>query len=418
MASSAAPVSPADAQGDRSRTDLINRVVRALDFARAATEPVLNDPRVSTMGLPQEKFVAETALLLYCVAPIAPLDPRIARAIDDLAQAILPHARSDENRGAICLDPGHALDHAFAHILLGSIGYRDAAMDALLAESLTFEAAPERLPHRLLEQSWLRNICQRTAGVRPDRSLSIDGSMLARPVDALRATRFDHYGFTHAAMYASDFGAEPVAPDPAVTADANAIAALAFALATVDHDLAAEVLMTWPLLRLSWPPAASIAFEWLARTEDQRGFLTGRGFDPSCHDALFGDDRRHYAIVSCYHTIYVMAFLCASMLRFDCPPPGRTVDDPGAWDGIAGIASMARLVALSDRKEIEAIGPLLLTMALRDATEKFDLPGLRAALQFALDHDLTTVLAARQAAALMRRAALLDVHRPTMLVPR
>ena len=264
LASTATPVLPARGQAGWSRADLVRRVVRALDFARDAIGPARHEPRLAEMGLPRERFVAENGA------------PAVLRFPDRAARSPDRDARSDEIRAAICLDPGQALDHAFAHILLGPIGYRDAAMEELLAESLTFEAAPERLPHRLLEQCWLRGLSHRATGVRQEIAIPIEGSILARPVDVPRVTRFDHYGFTHAVMYASDFGAAPSLPDPAGTADANAVTALAFALETVDYDLAAEVLLTWPLLRLAWLPAAGIAFEWLARAEDKRGFLTAR----------------------------------------------------------------------------------------------------------------------------------------------
>lgn len=373
------------------------------------------------MGLQREKFVAETALLLYCAAPIATLDQRIFGTIEEITRDILPLARSDEVRAAICMDPGQALDHAFAHILLGAIGHRDAAMDELLVESLKAEAAPERLPHRLLEQTWLRCLSNRGSGVSRIAAMPFEGTMLARPVDALRATRFDHYGFTHAVMYASDFGAARPSLESIATADASAIASLAYAMNTNDYDLAAEVLLTWPILRLSWPPAAAFAFDWLTRTEDQRGFLTGMSFDSARHDALSGHERLCYAIVSSYHTVYVMALLCASTLRFDRPPPKRPFDVGSVWSGGADpgsdltsqasrTGSMAQLVALRDRRQREAMGPILLTITLREAAEKGDLPGLCAALEIALDYDLTNVLAARQAAGLLRRLELLDAR--------
>jgi hypothetical protein len=412
LASRAVPVLPANGQAGWNRADLVRRVVRQLKFARDATKTVLQEPRLAEMGLPREKFVAETALLLYCVAPIAVMDRRIASSIEEIALDILPLARSDEIRAAICLDPGQALDYAFAHILLGVIGYRDAAMDALLAESLKVEAAPERLPHRLLEQAWLSGLCGRGSSVMQGSVMPWGGTMLARPVDALRATRFDHYGFTHAVMYASDFGAAPPELVSIATADASAVAALAFALKAIDHDLAAEVLLTWPMLRLPWPPAAAFAFDWLTRAEEQRGFLTGISFDSARHDLLSGHEQHCYEIVSCYHTVYVMAFLCAAILRYDRPPPQPDFPADSGWFCTGGQSCdpARQLAELLDRGQREAMGPILLTIALREAVENCQLPSLCAALEIALDFGLTDVLAARQAAALLRRLALLEVE--------
>lgn len=376
------------------------------------------DSRFVGIAFPREKFVAETALLLYTAAPLAATDCALCSEIEDVALTIQPLARSDEVRAAICLDASEALDNACAHILLGAAGYRDDAMNELLSESLKVDTAPERLPHRLLEQAWLRGLFGRSPDDQRSVPIGIEGTMLTRPVDALRASRMDFYGFTHAVMYASDFGASPPSLADVPSAEASAIAALAFSLDTLDYDLAVETLLTWPMLRLPWTPAAALVFDWLARTEELRGFLTGISFDPDVHAALSEDQRDSYVVATCYHAVYVMAFLCASALRWDAPPPkfigghGGLRTDSGRLDGVPwahpDTSAAARLAELPTSEEFDGLAPLLLTSALREAASKGDARALRSCLQFALDQNLTDVLAVGQATTLLRRLSLLD----------
>lgn len=396
----------------RRSGDLIDRIVRTLEFAREAVTAILSDSWSSEFTLPREKFVAETALLLYTIAPVASLHELIRAHVRAIAAKIAPVARSDEVCGAICLDPGQALDHACAHILLTAIGCCHEGVDRLLRASLDVDMAPERLPHRLLEQRWLRTLVNR-GGSPYDASL-IAGSMLARPLDALSSSRYDFYGFTHAVMYASDFGASPPSLTSGAVASANAVTGLAFAVSELDYDLAAELLMTWPMLDIAWPSAAATAFEWLAQTEDVRGFLPGMSFSGSSYATLRGRRRKAHLFATCYHTMYVMGFLCASMLRFDRAPPSPTGDDRKtklltvAEPRLSGDQSAVLIMTLDDREQLEALGPLLITIALRDAARAGDVPALRARLQLALDRDLIDNLAVRQAVDFLRCTPLLE----------
>jgi hypothetical protein len=103
--------------------------------------------------------------------------------------------------------------------------------------------------------------------------------MLGRPLDALGSTRFDVYAFTHAVMYATDLGTRRARlPRRFRDIKADAIAALAYSLDTADHDLTAEVLLTWPMLGLGWNPAATFAFRLLADAEDELGLPALKGY--------------------------------------------------------------------------------------------------------------------------------------------
>jgi Domain of unknown function (DUF6895) len=64
---------------------------------------------------------------------------------------------------------------------------------------------PERLPSEVLEIEWLERVWPCSTPGRRSRALS--ASMLNRSLDVLAGSRLDMYALTHAAMFASDFGA-------------------------------------------------------------------------------------------------------------------------------------------------------------------------------------------------------------------
>jgi hypothetical protein len=324
------------------------------------------------------------------------------------------------------MEPGLAQDHAVAHILLSRLGYPDAAVDRLLAQALAMGAdfGPERVHHRRLEREWLAGMWSvGEAQSRRNRSRKFSRllaeSMLGRPLDALGSSRLDLYAFTHAVMYASDLGRRQVVlPRRSFDIANDAIAALAFSLDGDDYDLTAEVLLTWPMLRLAWSQCATFAFHLLADVQDELGFLPGLGFDRSSHDRLQGARRLRYILSSSYHAIYVMGFLSAAALMPGCAPPASVrpirrrsaggaallslFDDEGSqrrWRGL--------VEELSDRQK-DAVTPLLLAMLLRRAKAKGDLSLIRESLAIALRHDLIDGSAAAQAVALLRRAGVLS----------
>jgi hypothetical protein len=366
--------------------------------------------------------VAETALLLYCVAPIAGLDDRLRERLDTIARLLVPLARHRDVRAAICLEPGLALDHAVGHILLGRLGYAGPEVDRLLAATPATAAGcgPERLPHRRLEQAWLAGLRQE-GSLRPRaESRLVAESMLGRPLDVLGSTRLDVYAFTHAVMYASDLGRRRIAlPRSRAAIAADALAALAFSLDGDDFDLTAELLLTWPMLRLRWSAAGAFAFSLLTAVEDDHGFLPGSTFDRERYQELPHGERRDYVAATCYHTVYVMAFLCAALLRPGCAPPA-TVARAGRRRGAGAI--LLRLADEGDARrprwrdavgmlapvQQDALAPLLLAVLLRRARTRGDLGLIREALAVALAHDLVAAPAPLQAAALLRRSQALE----------
>ena len=419
---------PAKAASSWDRADLVRRVLGALEVANRILRE-LDEPGAPNtenahgakgdLARLREKIVSETALLLHCVAPVRSVDERIDERVAELAHLLAPHASSHEVRAAICLDPGLALDHAVAHILLSRLGHVDREVDHLLSEaSAGVQFGPERLPHRRLEQAWLARMRNQAEPNKRLDSRLIADSMLGRPLDALGASRMDVYAFTHAVMYATDFGERrfPL-PRSRASITAGAEAAVARSLDTDDFDLTAELLLTWPMLGLEWTPAAAFAFQVLAREDDARGFLPGSTFDRARYNTLGGDERSRYMLLTCYHTVYVWGFLCALALR-PCSAPPAAVPPARRWRGAA--AAIASLVAadgppqcwrepfdsLSSRQQ-DALAPLLLALRLRRARTAGDLGLIRKILEVALAHDLILGPAPQQAAALLRRSRAL-----------
>jgi len=407
-------------------SDLVRRVLNALDIAIRTIESLVNDdsanaesvtPTKGVDGLLDEKVVAETAMLLLCVEPIRSLDQRIRERFDVVAALLIPLARKTDVFAAICLDPGLAREHAVAHIILSRLGYPDEDVDRLLSESLSMGAdfGPERLPHRRLEQEWLARVW--TVGEQPRHrdSRLLANSMLGRPMDALGSTRFDVYAFTHAVMYASDLGGRRISlPRPSAAIAATADAALAYSLDSNDFDLAAELILTWPMLHLAWSPAATFAFGILAGVEDNLGFLPGLPFDLTHYQALAGDDRSRYSTVTSYHTSYIMGFLCATALGHGCAPPAAV---PPARRSRGGGAAILRLFKADDQipcwaepfsvlapRQQDSVASLVLAALLRRARTSGNLGLVREALEVALAHDLVDGPAPKQAAALLRRS--------------
>jgi hypothetical protein len=134
----------------------------------------------------------------------------------------------------------------------------------------------------------------------------------------LNASRADIYAFTHSVLYASDMGRQKLASARRRRdIEADALVALGFALDTQDCDLTVEVLWVWPMLRLRWHPAALFALKGLIEKQDSLGFLPGIGFDARRVEEMSPEQRERHVRATCYHTVYVMGFLCAAASRHD-----------------------------------------------------------------------------------------------------
>jgi uncharacterized protein DUF6895 len=407
------------------KRDLVRRVSRVLDFAVEAVRSLPADgwPEAentiskSSLGALSEKVVAETAMLLACVASIQDVDEGLEERVAHLAALLVPLARSESMMAALCADPGRAVHYALAHAVLSRLGYTDALVDRLLVESTALgNQFRSELPQDRLEQEWVRRMWGGCSPAAPERGL-LGRSILGRPLDALGCTRLDVYSFTHAVMYGTDFGGRRTVhprPSPAISADADV--ALALSLDIDDFDVTAEVTMTWPMLALPWSSSAIFAFGLLATADDKLGFVPGPTFHQKHYEASEADEQMRHSLATSYHATYVMGILCTAILRSQCYPPKAV---PTAGPGGSGSA-FARLLdrevaecrwhlafdALSPAQQ-DAVAPLILTILLRRAKDRGDLRGMHSVLELALARGLPEGPAVRQAVALLRRSAVL-----------
>lgn len=396
-----------DAAAAHFQVDAMRRLRRCIAF----TTEVVDALPAELPGLLPDKVVAEAAMLAWAAAALC-RDDRVASASHAaLVRRLLPWARGEAVRAAVCLDPGRALDHAFAHLLLTALGRPDASFDRLLVASLAWQhAGPERLPHRRLEQGWLARLNPALViEVGRERHVLAE-SALGRPLDLLQAQRLDLYAFTHAAMYASDLGARDVALPARRRAalPGELDAALSQALDDDDHDLTAELLMVAPMLRLRSSAAIDFAWRRACDAEDALGFLPGLRFDAS----LAGS--RDHAWRSSYHAVIVMGLLCATRLRAGAGAARSDGKHRASWRGAAqALAPLAerrgplpawwrQALGLPEAAR-DALLPSLLASVLRRAARAGDIASVRGALRVALAHGLAADAAPVQAAALLRR---------------
>src|SRR5262249_33731846 len=138
------------------------------------------------------------------------------------------------------------------------------------------------------------------------------------------------------------------------------------------------------------------------------------------YQALAGEERARYVAATSYHTVYVMAFLCAAALASGSAPPAAVLaPSPRRSPGCGAV--LLRLLGTDNPRprwrellealsptEQDAAAPLLLAILLRRARTRGDLDLVRRALEAALEHGLAAGPSVVQAAALLRRGQALQ----------
>jgi hypothetical protein len=403
---------------DWSSTDLARRVDRAFDAAEAAlalvgAEDVQLD--LSSLEAPPHKIIAETAMFLGIAAGVpSTVAPGVAERAHDLAQILLPHARHPRVAVGIALHPALALDYATPHIMLRNMGHPDAEFDRALAVALaaTTAHARERVPYRELEQAWLGSL----AGPPAPRDRLLARTALTRGIDLVTGSRDDVYAFTHALMYATDFGRRRMRLAGSTREVlATAESAIAGALDDDDFDVAGELLLTWPCLGAAWSPAACLAFSVLARVEDEVGILPSLAIDRAGYDQQPAASRRHYVAAVTYHTAYVMGILCALMLR--CRSRPARALPAGPYTEACAEELVHRLGTVTQQPHwwanVRALPPgrlswcvsFLLDVALRRAVRRLDLAEVQQLLRIGMQASVQPSPLCAQAAGTLRRLA-------------
>lgn len=401
------------------RQDLLRRVAAALNIGRRTIDTLGLDgyreavPTEDSFG--PDKPLAETAMLLYVVDAIDAATRKVLRH-GELGLALAPLARSPRTALAIALHPTICFQLAMPHILLTRLGLEDPHFDRGLALSAASMASRGRefLPHRTLESCWLRSLWSGTPpGPTFDRVAA--HSVLGHPLDLFWGSRDDAYAYTHTCMYFTDFGRHPrPLPRTRVELVAESTALLLRSLLMEDFDLAAEVLMTWPLLAADWTPAAAFGFRVLAELEDRTGYLPAGNGIPGKFHHLAGAERTRYALAAAYHTAYVMGMLCALVAGPGRSPPPAIAGPPAPASLIETLSNMLPVTdtpwQITFRNlqptEQRALAPALLHLALQAKIRRHDLAGTAGLLDIAARYGMADTPVCAQAAELLQRMAV------------
>jgi hypothetical protein len=402
--------------------DLVRRLCLALSIAKRAIgilgEDGYYDEEAPEDSFGRDKPLAETAMLLH-VASAVTGHVEVKKWVDELSLLLVPYARSHRTACAIALHPSICFQLAMPHILLSQLGLRDDRFDRLIAassESLAHHGR-EVVPHRALEGMWLKSLWSGTPpGTEFDTAAF--SSVLNHPVDLLWGSREDAYAHTHSFMYFTNFGySRRSLPRPQLEILGESAGVLARSLLLEDYDLAAEVLMAWPLTSAHWNPAATFGFRVLANFEDMVGFLPAGNGVPEKFDRLAGSERTKYALAATYHTALVMGMLCALALRPGNAPPYEITGPLAPSELIDELLSM---IPIADTpwqhtfrqlqpEEQRTLGPFLLDMAILSRGRSHDFSAVGKLLNTAVQHGLAnTPLCAHTAELLHRIAACTD----------
>jgi hypothetical protein len=401
-----------------NRNDLVRRLCLSLAVAdRAVThlgETGYRDEDDLEGSFGPDKPLAETAMLLH-VARAAADDVEVRSRVDELALRVAALARSHRTACAIALHPTICFQLAMPHILLGVLGLGDARLDRVL--SLSAEAQShggrEIVPHRDLEVLWLKSLWCKTV---PDGELvaAASRSILNSPVDLLWGSREDAYAHTHAFMYASNFGYWRLPlPRPRADVLGDTAGLLARSLLLEDFDLAAELLMAWPLTSTPWTPSAAFGFRVLAEFEDKVGYLPAGNGAPERFARLAGREKTTYALAAAYHTAYVMGMLCGLALRPGNPVPDRIVGPLWPAALIDRLQDMIPRAATPWQQTFDGLGsderralaPFLLDVALLARVRSHDFSAAAQLLRLAVEHGLAGAPCCAQTAELLQRMA-------------
>jgi len=361
-----------------------------------------------------EKPIAETAMLIYA-ASAAIRFPDVASRIEGIARLLVPLARSQRTLLNLALHPSLCMDFSVPHVLLTKLGYHDASFDDLLRSCMGSQArhGHERPPFASLEQRWIKSVWTCT-DPRRDWRPDLLNSVMNQPHDILGGLRQDAYAFTHLMMYCTDFGfRSPNFPRPRSVILGEARSLFAKCLDDEDYDLAAEVLLAWPLSGARWCASATFGFRVLAHVEDQVGVLPAGTTKADRLNKLEGRERTQYALGTAYHTALVMGLICAASLRPGRAPSIRITGpqleksfldrllrsldrDQGHWQ--------PELSELTE-SERNALAPLLLDIAIAQKCRKHDYEALSELLRTANEHGAANSPLCGQAAQLLERLA-------------
>jgi hypothetical protein len=302
-----------------------------------------------------DKLTAETALLILLARRVEALEASVRNLVDDLADRLGPHARSDRNAVMLLRYPHAASTLGFAHIALSHAGYGDSRFDALVRGCFESDqmTSIERVPFRFGELLWQ---C-RLLGVEGIRGQdAVDRlSILATSPNPCFGLREQCYQVTHALMYATDFGriSESVAGRAGLSRTIDAF--LAWRSAKEDLDLVGELLVAVECLNEPWSPAACIAATQLWQTWCSFGYVPDLYYDAHEHERLTGTAARAYEVRRTYHSTYVLGLLCSLIAARG--GARRACTGGGSGEEIGKLADRCEQAVASSRAEVAVQAP-------------------------------------------------------------
>jgi hypothetical protein len=404
---------------DWDQSDLEARVGHVLDIAKTVIDRFGDagyaDETSSALSFGPDKPLAETAMLIHIASGCAQC-PAIISRTRDLAERIAPLVRSERALVDIALHPALVFKFAVPHVLLTRLGYPDARVDTLLRSCANSQASNGHdrpgvawTERRWISSLWLGDEFDPTAHSVPR------GTLLDSPIDILGSLRDDAYAFTHMIFYCTDFGFRKCRlPRPRSVILEETDSLVARYLDAEDYDLAAELLLSWPLTGATWSASAAFGFRVLAGLEKQAGILPCGNLSARRLAEADGEQRTRYALGTAYHTAYVMGLLCAASLQPGKAPPttirgrrfdiaslravqGFLLDDQGHWQ--------AEFDQLSEAEQL-ALTPLVLDIAIMQACRTHDYERLKDLLQLAFEHRIAKSPMCMQAVELLERLAI------------
>jgi uncharacterized protein DUF6895 len=297
-------------------------VRRLLDVLHVAQEHVARLPEYRTYWADEEdpfitladKIIVESAMLALVANRYACERAEVKLAVDALAGAVAPQARSSRNDILMRRYPHTAMSLGIAHAALESVGLRDPQFDALVREALAWEVdCKERLPYRAMERRWLKSLLEPNAQVEFDDLIPLSVAGQAPHPIFMLAT--DVYALTHVPMFITDFGHNQLPDGFPLAQYCEAVdASLAWTLFTDNFDLMAELVLARALLDVPWSSYSYMAWKTLELAWDQLGFLASPSLELKKFQELAPEERSSYAFRHVYHTTYVAGMLCAILL--------------------------------------------------------------------------------------------------------
>jgi hypothetical protein len=406
---------------DLRRLDLLREYVRsALHMARLVLDEVLAarfsdeepDKYLDLVG----KAGGELAMLLRMAKRALPGEvdgAEILAIADDLA----PLARSSHVYRSLLFRPSRTPMYALAHFCLVDLGLPHENLDrvARLALQSSVHDANERVPYRMLDAAWTRHLA---FGDKELNHAAISFSPLCTGVDLPKATWDDAYAFTHALVYATDFGRVSL-PDHIDrhhlldTAEAIAVKALD----EDDLDLLAEVLMAPAIVRADWTPTLAFAWGVLERVWQEFGFVPGPGLPPPASDETRIQKVRR-VLGTVYHTTFAAGLCCATLIACRSLPPQieSTTADHSELPPGKGAAWKINW-STSPLEVRENLNFLTLAFSLRRALDDMDLVRIRDVLGSAAEAGLIEHPLFTQSVELLERINAADLTTSSLGMP-